>query len=302
MSARRELLKIARGNHGVFTLADARRVGCSEEVVRRAVERGWFTRVAVGVYVTAGTPRTPEQAVAAALAFHPGAVASHECAAWLWGLPGYRSSVVLTIDRGRNQRTELGTLRSTGVLPPSHRGVRRGLAVTSAARTVFDLAGVEHRGRVERSLDHALTRKLCTLDQVAQVHAALAGRGRRGSSVMRDLLTARGEGYVAPASELERRARALFERGRLPLPSFEVEVGGSRWVGRVDCLWREQRVIVELDGRRYHEGRTRMEADRRRDNELMAQGWIVLRFGWSDLEERPAAVVATIRRALASRS
>lgn len=172
--------------------------------------------------------------------------------------------------------------------------------MTTPARTVFDLAGLVHPGRVERTLDEALKRKLCTLADVQQVFFVLARRGRRGTTTMRALLDARGPGYVPPASELERLARLEFARGGLPDPEFEVDVGSTDWVGRVDCLWRAQRVIVELDGTRYHGSLVDREADRRRDNQLMAAGWRVIRVTWEDLKIRPDEVVSWIRDALAA--
>jgi very-short-patch-repair endonuclease len=73
-------------------------------------------------------------------------------------------------------------------------------------------------------------------------------------------------------------------------------------VGRVDCLWREAKVIVELDGRRFHGGAMARDADRRRDNRLFAGGWTVLRFTWWDIQERPDEVVGLVRRALLARA
>ncbi len=117
---------------------------------------------------------------------------------------------------------------------------------------------------------------------------------------MRSLLDDFGEGHIAPASELERRGRKVFAEAGLPLPRFEVHLGtDDQWVGRVDCLWDEARLVVELDGGRFHGGLLARDADRRRDNHLMSQGWRVLRITWDDLCERPQEVVAWIRAALA---
>ncbi len=64
-----------------------------------------------------------------------------------------------------------------------------------------------------------------------------------------------------------------------------------------DCLWREQRVIVELDGAQAHRTRAAFEADRERDRRLQVAGWTVLRVTWRQLDE-PAAVIADLRRLL----
>ena len=116
---------------------------------------------------------------------------------------------------------------------------------------------------------------------------------------MRQLLDARDVTYVAPASELERVGRRLFVRAGLPPPSFEVWVGdGQDRIGRVDCTWRAARLIVELDGGRFHGDEATRTHDRLRDNQMMAEGWRVLRFTWWDLMNRPEEVVELIRRAL----
>jgi len=170
--------------------------------------------------------------------------------------------------------------------------------VTTVSRTLFDLAGVEPKGRVEIALDDALARKLCTLRQVNQVFFALARRGRRGTAAMRELLEERGEGYVPPASALERLARKVFEEHGLEMPDFELNLGDDDWIGRVDCVWRSSRLVVELDSESYHGSRSARDADRKRDNRLMATGWRVLRVTWEDLKERPAETVAQIKAAL----
>lgn len=227
------------------------------------------------------------------------AVASHRAAAHLWGLVGFaRPAVDVTIVEGASRRSGDRHVHSTLRLPPSHVARIGPIPVTTVARTIFDLAGVEPLGRVERAVDQALARRECSIEGVHRVFFQLARRGRTGTAAMRVLLEARGETYVPPASELERRARALFERGGLPMPDFEVDLGDDGWIGRVDCLWRHQQVIVELDGRRYHDGLYRQHADRERDNHLVAAGWRVIRLTWDDIVATPDATLVLLRSAL----
>ena len=58
-----------------------------------------------------------------------------------------------------------------------------------------------------------------------------------------------------------------------------------------------QKVIVEFDGD-VHRQRKVFVNDNRRQNRLVAEGWVVLRFTSADVLGRPAEVVAEIRRAL----
>jgi very-short-patch-repair endonuclease len=51
-----------------------------------------------------------------------------------------------------------------------------------------------------------------------------------------------------------------------------------------------------------HSSRSQWIVDRRRDAALLALGWIVLRFSWFDVKNRPAYVVATIQMVLRQRA
>jgi very-short-patch-repair endonuclease len=61
------------------------------------------------------------------------------------------------------------------------------------------------------------------------------------------------------------------------------------------------KIIVELDGQQFH-GRDRFQADRTRDQRLVAAGYVVLRFTWDDLINRPDDVIERIRRTMAHRA
>jgi REase_MTES_1575/Transcriptional regulator, AbiEi antitoxin len=294
------LASFAASHHGLFRQSDASDHQITRSQLRRLVEQGWCTSISHGLYCVAAAPRTGRQAILAEVWAHePGAVASHRAAAHLEALVGYRNPrPEVTLHRGRNQRRNQ-RVHTSLLLPEAHLTVIDGIPTTRVARTLFDLAGVEPAGRVEVALDDALSRKLCTLRQINQVFFALARRGRRGTASMRALLEARGEGYVPPASELERRARRLFVERGLPMPSFEVHLGDQELIGRVDCTWKAERLVVELDGRQYHGSVSAREADRLRDNRLMAAGWRVIRITWDDLRDRPDEIVDQIRAALA---
>lgn len=300
--AARSLALFAREHHGLFRLSDAERLGVDRNTLARLVAGRWCDRVSRSVYGIAGAPLTPDQTLLGAVwSTGDDSVASHRAAARLWNLPGFGGAgAEVTRPRGQNQRLSWGTLHGSLHLPPAHVRVLDVIPVTTPARTVFDLAGVLPTGRAERALDAALQRKLCTLGQLQQVFYSLARRGRRGTATMRSLLEDRGVGYVPPASELERRARQLFAQGGLPEPAFEVDLGDAEWIGRVDCLWRAEWVVVELDGRRHHDGLSSRRADRVRDNRLTAEGWRVIRVTWDDIVERPDVVVRWIRSALAA--
>jgi very-short-patch-repair endonuclease len=91
---------------------------------------------------------------------------------------------------------------------------------------------------------------------------------------------------------------ALCRRHRLPLP--EVNAKLDRF--EVDFWWRDQRLVVEVDGWGSHRTRTAFEEDRARDARLEVLGYRVVRFTWRQLTADAGAVAQTIRALLRARS
>lgn len=50
----------------------------------------------------------------------------------------------------------------------------------------------------------------------------------------------------------------------------------GRFVGRVDLVFPDRRLIIEVDGYRHHDGRVVFDHDRARRNALVAMGWVVM--------------------------
>ena len=68
-----------------------------------------------------------------------------------------------------------------------------------------------------------------------------------------------------------------------------------------DMIWREAKLIVEIDGWDHHRRRSRFEADRRKDATLATHGWITLRFTARRIRDEPYAVIAVIALMLGRR-
>ncbi len=99
-------------------------------------------------------------------------------------------------------------------------------------------------------------------------------------------------------SPLEARLLALISADGLPMPlcNRKVEVGGKHL--EVDFLWPEQRLVVETDGRRYHDNPSAFERDRLRDRALHLSGYRVVRVTWAQIEREPSALVSAIGKLL----
>ena len=119
--------------------------------------------------------------------------------------------------------------------PEHHLTVIEGIVSTRVPRTLVDLAGVIHPGRTERAVDNCLAAGVVTFHTLQEAFTDLAGQGRKGIAVMRDIIEARGPLYVASESELEDRFLQLISSAGLPAPVRQHHVGdGAGWIGRAD--------------------------------------------------------------------
>jgi hypothetical protein len=292
---------LAAAQHGLITRGQATGAGATRDAVRHRVRSRRWEQAGPGVYRVVGAPATPHQhLLTAVMIAGRDAYASHHAAAALHDIPGFAPGVVeLSVPRGRRPRLHGVRVHQSNRLPSDHCDVVDAIPTTVVARTLFDLAATVHPRRVERALDNCLARRQVTLPAVWKVLDDLADHGRVGTAMMRGLLAVRGAGFVAPASELEARLLRVLRDAGLPPPAREIDVGDAHgWVGRVELVYREARVLIEADSRRHHSSALDFHSDRRRDNRLMAHGWRVMRFDWATVTRRPADVVALVRAAL----
>jgi very-short-patch-repair endonuclease len=83
----------------------------------------------------------------------------------------------------------------------------------------------------------------------------------------------------------------ISEWARFPTQGLPFE----RWT--IDIAFQAE-LGIEVDGWAWHMDVDRFRADRRKGNALVRTGWLLLRFTWHDLTNRPAHVIAEIRAAL----
>lgn len=175
-------------------------------------------------------------------------------------------------------------------LHPSDARSRHGIPTTSPARTLLDLATkVSHRD-LDRAVNEARVTKLVSdtsLDEQFSRYPHHRGKAALTRALQLEPAFTRSKG--------ERRLLALVRKARLPLPVTNTELHGYE----ADHLWRDQRLVVEVDSYDVHTTRAAFESDRRRDANLQSRGYRVLRVTWRQLTEEPEALVATLSAALA---
>jgi len=312
---------------GPWTPNDLIALGWTSAQVRQAVVVGRLVRPHRGVV---DLPRGPDdesgfvaRARAALLRAGTAAVASHTTAARLHGLwlPSRVDATIHLTWPGEPDRHDHGVRIHGSALPADHVGEAEGIAVTSLARTAVDSA----RGRTLRDalvvLDSSARRAALDVDPGGRrlqessswrIEVNAAARHRLGAVlasecawpgtvVVRDALPSLDASSESP---LESWSRGLMIESGLPLPEVAYAVQGAS--GRryfSDFAWPCHRVLGEADGRAKYglsgiDVTRALRAERRRQRDLEAAGWTVVRW---DSTESPQAVTRRVAAALSAR-
>ncbi|HEX6658711.1 MAG TPA: DUF559 domain-containing protein [Ilumatobacter sp.] len=294
---------LAKQQHGLVRLDQLPK--SEHRRIRHLDHRGIVERVATGVYRMSGTPVTWMQSLQAGVwVLGKGAVVSHASAARLYGFDRFGDNPALefTVDRGHRERgvASLAVIvHSTTIRLNGDRRHVGGLPVTSPARTILDLSSAGFPSQLlEAAIDSALRLRLTTIGHLLDRVEQVKGPARRGVARLDDLLVTSGGHSV-----LERRFLKLVLRSGLSMPVPQVvHRADGRHVARVDFLFQEQDLVVEVSGGRGHSTASDRAKDARRRNDLQQMGRTVLEFTYEDVTMRDAHVVRTLKQAGVSAS
>jgi predicted transcriptional regulator of viral defense system len=266
--------------HGVFSLGQLQALGLGTSAIYKRAASGRLHRVRRGVYSLAPPVLLKREGrwMAAVLAAGPGAVVSHRTAAALHELRrSSRAKIDVTVF-GRVNRAHPGLdIHRSGTLTADDVTIVNNIRCTTIARTLFDLAEVIDRRQLERAFDQAETLEALDLNAISDQLAR--NRTRRAARRVRAVLEEHYIGSTPTESELEEGFLALCRRAGLPQPEVQqwlhLPDGGPPI--RVDFLWREQKVVVETDGHRFHGTRQAAKRDARKDQRLTVHGFKPIR-------------------------
>jgi hypothetical protein len=200
--------------------------------------------------------------------------------------------VHVTRPTGNGRRRRLLVIHRS-IVPACDTAGREGVLCTSAARTVFDLTVLARPEEVERVMIAADSLRILNRPRLQELIDG--SPGRRGVRLLRCLAST---GPVRVRSGAETEMLLVCRRAGLPEPVINGRVTGME----VDFHWPELRLVVEVDGWRFHGGRERANADRDRDQRLLVAGWQVVRFTRDQIAADPAgcarrlAEIAAVRR------
>ncbi len=294
----RRIAALADGQHGVVSRQQLSDAGISAGRIDSRIRGGRLHRVHRGVYAVGRREVSIRgRWLAAALASGPAAVISHRSAGALWDIAGWSGAVEVT--RASGWRAPPGVRAHRRRLEPDEIDLLDGIPVTSSFRTIFDLASVVAPRQLERALNEAEVRGLT--DRVSIPQLLERHPGARGAAALRRLLRSRGPEGIS-RGDLEEAFIAFLDARGMRRPRLNAHLALEGRFFEADCLWTEQRLIAELDGRATHGTQRAFEADRERDRILQARGWRTVRVTWRQLHEGAAALEADLRALLESRA
>lgn len=292
----RRLSEVAAAQEGLLTLDQLRDAGLGEWAIRRLVTGRRLRRAGPRVFAVVGSPTTHRQRLRLGLlVLGQDAFLSFESAATLHGLDRSDAGAVdITVPRARRREHAgfEGRVHTTKLLGPHDVVTVDGLPTAAATRTILDLALARRpQARVEAAIDSAVRLGLSSPAVIARRLSTLRGPGRWGCRMIDRLLEDSG-GH----SPLERRFLRLVRELGLPRPRTQVvHRREGRHVARVDFLFEQHGVVVEVTGRMGHSSPAERARDAQRRNELQDLGRRVYEFTFEQVMRSPDEVGRRLR-------
>lgn len=279
--------------YGLFSVSQGLAAGISRSEIARGVRLGRWERVERGVLRDAGRGSRPgDELLIAVLRAGPGAVAAFESAAQVYGWELLQEPAKPQLIVPLGSRRPRGSVSYWTALDLDEVVLQGVLPLTSPNQTLLGLAALRPIDDAVVAIDSALRCRTVTYEELRTFFQASQ---RRGVTQAREALALADPlcGSVA-----ETQVRLLLRRAGLPAPVTQHTVHGSDRTVRTDFAWPWARVVLEVDGFRYHSAQGDFQSDRTKQNALVQAGWTVIRVTVADIRDRPAYVVAQVNEAL----
>lgn len=297
------LAAIARRQHGLFTVSQARQCGLSRRTTDTLITHGLLRRIDREVLQHVVVARTwQSELLRFVLVGGSGAVASHRSAAVLWGIEGFAAGTPeVTVPRGRRLRRTGARVHESTDLDRAGVVRRDGIPTTDLPRTILDLARRTNDKALALAVQWCRRERGLTWTQLAAVLRRHARRGRPGIRRLRRVIAAEAHRDEISDSTFEELVIALLLESGLPEPVLHHVLKLSGRDIEIDLVYPEHRIAIELDGG-DHMKPSVFRADRRRQNAIVLDGWLILRFTWDDYCIRPDDIAREVQQALRSRA
>ncbi len=222
--------------------------GWSRWMIRHCVRTHGWRVVHRGVYALSAAPLRPRQLWIAATLTTPDSVLSHASAAACEGFRPWRGRFEIVTRPGSGGRRRHGAIvvcRSVTLAGDVTR--HDGVPVTTAARTLVDLA--QHLSATEtgRAFREAVRLGATTVDRVGA--AVNRHEGRRGVRALGELCTRYADiPYARTRSNAEARGLEVLTDAGEELPLVNAMIAGEE----ADLVFPGPKRIIEIDGPQFH--------------------------------------------------
>lgn len=291
--ADRAIAWLAEQQHDVVGRAQLLGLGVSGRAIDLRLANMRLRRIYRGVYAVGRSELSNDGwCMAAVLLAGEGSAISHRTAGAHVGVLRWRPARAdVTVARERRQ---LGPIQlHYGAIAPDELTVVRGVPCTGISRTLFDLAAVLSPSAVGSAMKEAEVLRLT--DEVTLQELVERYPHKPGVGVVRDLIAGGAVVPLRTRSDLEIAFLEFLRVRGLPLPETNVWVRiGQLWI-EVDCLWRDRKLIAELDGKQAHLTTHAFEKDRERDRALLVSEWRSIRVTWRMLHHGARELEADLR-------
>src|SRR4051812_20408342 len=259
------------------------------KITHQARRNGWRA-IHPGVYVLNSAPLRREQLWFAAVLTSPGTVLSKGSAGACFGFHRFERGFEVVTRPGKGGKRRQGRVlvfRSTRLEGDTTRHM--GLPITTAARTLVDLAPGLDDKRLGRAFREAIRLKRTTAARVLE--CVERHPGRPGTPVLASLADRYATiPYARTRSDAEGRALEVLHDAGVERPLVNTKVGGEE----ADLVFAERRVIIEVGGPQFHRFR---DEDERKARTWRAAGFEVRRVASGTVYAAPGELVALARRA-----
>lgn len=222
-------------------------------------------------------------------------MASHQTAAYLWGLLRWKPDVMHVTAPTRRRAKREFRVHFSSILGEEDRSTCEGIPVTAVPRTLLDLAVRARPEQMDGYLERAEERELLDLRRMEAL-LARAG-GHRGRGRLAQALAIYRPDPAFTRSKFEQRFRRLVKAAGLPAPSMNFVVAQFE----LDAYWPDLRFAVELDLYETHGSRAAFERDHQRHEELKLLGIEMIRITAPRLKREPQAVIRNLATLLERR-
>lgn len=288
----------AASHHAVTTCSQAAISGLTPSHIRLLKSQHVLAEPRRGVLIFAGSPPTWEQRLAAATIGRAQVVGSHRSAGRLHNCDGFgggdgNEAIDLTVRRGCRVLDRNATrYQLSQWLAPEDAIVISGIASTSLARTIVDLADICEPAVVERLIDDFERRGNSLGWLEATAHRAQR-RSRPGAAiVLAEVAKRRTRRSRVRGSWFEKVIEECLRSPIIGVVSVQHELrdDDGDLIGYFDLAVPEVRLGIEGHSRSFHVGTARETIDERRDNRAALVGWDIRYLGYADATKTPQRI------------